>query len=83
MNPKVYYRVYKSPPLALVVSQMNPTHTTQICVSNIHLNVIAYLYLGVPSGLFLSRFPIKSSYTFHFSPFMLRTLTISSSTLSF
>jgi hypothetical protein len=42
----------------------------------------SYLRLGPPSGLFPYGFPTKFLYAFHFSPFMLHVLPISSSLTS-
>jgi hypothetical protein len=39
-NPKVHYRVHRSPPLAPILSRINPIHTTPSYLAKIHFNVI-------------------------------------------
>jgi hypothetical protein len=66
MEPKVYYRVHKPPPLPPILSQINPVHTALSYLSKIHL--YSHLLQGLSSDLFPSGFPTKILYAFLFSP---------------
>jgi hypothetical protein len=64
-NPKVQYRVHKSPPLVPILSQINPVHTTPFHLQFI-LILFTYLRLGLPSGFHPSGFPTNILYAFLF-----------------
>jgi hypothetical protein len=55
-NPKVHYRVHKSPPLVPILSQNNSVHTTQSYLRST-LILSTHLCLGLPSVSFLLAFP--------------------------
>jgi hypothetical protein len=68
-NPKVHYRVHKSPALIPILNQINPVHTIPshpISLKSI-LILSTHLRLGLPSGSFLLAFP-PISYIYSSSP---------------
>jgi hypothetical protein len=42
-NPKVHYRVHKSPPLVPILSQIDPVHNNSSCLSKIYFNIVPHL----------------------------------------
>jgi hypothetical protein len=75
-NPKVYYRVHKSPPPVPILSLISPAHTTPAYLRSI-LILTLHLRLGLPSGLIPSDFPTKILYAFPFSSCVLHALSTS------
>jgi hypothetical protein len=66
-NPDIHYHTRKSLPLFPLLDQMDPHNTL---FSQIHVNIIFHLWLGLPSGLFSSGFLTKNLYVFLVSPML-------------
>jgi hypothetical protein len=68
-NPKVQYRVHKSPQLISILSRINPIHSTPSHPISLWflLTLYTHLRLGLPSCLLRSGFPTNILYAFLFS----------------
>ena len=64
-NPKFHYRIHMSPPLVPIVCQINPVHAPHPVYVKLILVVSFHLHLGLPTGLFPSRFPTKALFFIH------------------
>jgi hypothetical protein len=63
-NTKVHYRVHKRPPLAPILSQINPVYTTPSYLSKMHFNIIHPPKSW--SSFYPSGFPTNILYAFLF-----------------
>jgi hypothetical protein len=59
-NPKVHYRIHKSPPLVPILSQIDPVHIIASYLRSI-LILSTHVRLGLPSGFFpYHQYPIRT-----------------------
>jgi len=58
-NSKVHYRVHKNPPLAPILSHMNPLTTLQNCFAKLFLILSSHPLLGISSCLLHVGLPTK------------------------
>jgi hypothetical protein len=64
LHSKINCRTHKSPPLVPILSQINSVHILPSYFIKSVLFLSLNLCLGLPSGLFPSRIPIKAPYAF-------------------
>jgi hypothetical protein len=67
-NPKIHFRVYKTPPLVPILSQIDPIHSTPSYLSLSSILPSTHLRLGLPNGLLPSGFPTNILYAFFLTP---------------
>jgi hypothetical protein len=60
-NPKVHYRVHKSPPLVPILSQINPIYPV---ISKVHFNIVHPATSCSSQWFFPSGFPTNILYAF-------------------
>jgi hypothetical protein len=65
-NLKVQYHIHRSPQQVLILSQINPVHTSPSYLRYI-LILSTHLHFGLPSGLHPSGFPTNILHAFLFS----------------
>jgi hypothetical protein len=63
-NPNVHYRLPNSPPLVLILSQLNPVYALIFCFFHIHLTLLSRLRLGLPCSFFPSGTPTTNLHAF-------------------
>ena len=69
-NPKVYHRIYNSPPTVPIPNHINPVHTYLSTSWRSILILSAHLQFGFPSGLLPSGLPTNTLCTILLSPNM-------------
>lgn len=76
-NPRIYYRVHKSPPLDPFPGQIKPVHVLIHYFFKSYFNIILHLRQLLSHDLFLSRLLCKTVRAFHISSTLCRARMIS------